>query len=106
MKIYFVRHGHPNYELDCLTPLGHRQAEAAAEENSLAVGEIRLEKDGRRVFLRGTEINLTAKEFDLLELLMTKSKPLSRFSLFVLILIVLWLDMILPLVKILCRVFH
>ena len=30
MKIYFVRHGHPNYKDDCLTPLGHRQAEAAA----------------------------------------------------------------------------
>ena len=26
-----VRHGHPNYELDCLTPLGHQQAEAVAE---------------------------------------------------------------------------
>ena len=31
MKIYFVRHGHPNYKNDCLTELGHRQAEAAAE---------------------------------------------------------------------------
>ncbi len=30
MKIYFVRHGHPNYKDDCLTPLGHLQAEAAA----------------------------------------------------------------------------
>lgn len=31
MKIYFVRHGHPNYKDDCLTPLGHLQAESAAE---------------------------------------------------------------------------
>ena len=31
MKIVFVRHGHPNYRLDRLTVLGHRQAEAAAE---------------------------------------------------------------------------
>lgn len=31
MKIYFVRHGHPNYKNDCLTSLGHLQAEAAAE---------------------------------------------------------------------------
>jgi probable phosphoglycerate mutase len=31
MRLILVRHGHPNYELDCLTPLGHRQAEAAAE---------------------------------------------------------------------------
>ena len=31
MRIIFVRHGHPNYEKDCLTELGHRQAEAAAQ---------------------------------------------------------------------------
>ena len=30
MRIIFVRHGHPNYEKDCLTDLGHRHAEAAA----------------------------------------------------------------------------
>lgn len=59
-----------------------KQAEAAAEENSLTVGEIRVERDGRRVFLHGTEINLTAKEFDLLELLMTNpNKVYSRENL-------------------------
>ena len=31
MKIYFVRHGHPDYKKDCLTELGHKQAAAAAE---------------------------------------------------------------------------
>lgn len=31
MRVIFVRHGHPNYEIDCLTELGHLQAEAAAE---------------------------------------------------------------------------
>lgn len=31
MKIYFVRHGKPNYEKDCLTDLGHMQADAAAK---------------------------------------------------------------------------
>lgn len=31
MRIIFVRHGHPDYEKDCLTELGHLQAEAAAE---------------------------------------------------------------------------
>ena len=31
MKIYFVRHGHPNYKNDCLTELGKLQAAAAAE---------------------------------------------------------------------------
>lgn len=31
MRIIFVRHGHPNYDLDCLTPLGHLHGEAVAE---------------------------------------------------------------------------
>lgn len=31
MKIYFVRHGHPDYKNDSLTELGKKQAEAAAE---------------------------------------------------------------------------
>ena len=31
MKIYFVRHGHPDYVKDCLTDLGHKQGEAVAE---------------------------------------------------------------------------
>jgi len=42
MRIIFVRHGHPNYEKDCLTPLGHQHAKAAAE---------RLKDEGiRRIF--------------------------------------------------------
>ncbi len=32
MKIIFVRHGHPDYKLDCLTELGHLQAEAVAKK--------------------------------------------------------------------------
>jgi len=31
MRIIFVRHGHPNYDLDCLTPLGHKHGAAVAE---------------------------------------------------------------------------
>ncbi|MBQ3141488.1 MAG: histidine phosphatase family protein [Clostridia bacterium] len=31
MRIIFVRHGHPDYRKDCLTELGHLQAEAAAQ---------------------------------------------------------------------------
>jgi len=31
MRIIFVRHGEPDYERDCLTPLGKTQARAAAE---------------------------------------------------------------------------
>ena len=34
MRIVLVRHGEPNYEKDCLTELGIRQAEAAAERLS------------------------------------------------------------------------
>ena len=30
MKLILVRHGHPDYTNDCLTPLGHEQAEKAA----------------------------------------------------------------------------
>jgi DNA-binding response OmpR family regulator len=33
-------------------------------------GDVRLDCDGRRVTIKGREINLTAKEFELLELLM------------------------------------
>ncbi|MBE5793994.1 MAG: histidine phosphatase family protein [Clostridiales bacterium] len=31
MRIILVRHGHPDYANDCLTPLGHLQAAAAAQ---------------------------------------------------------------------------
>lgn len=31
MRIYFIRHGHPNYKLDCLTEIGHLQAAACAK---------------------------------------------------------------------------
>lgn len=59
-----------------------KQTEAAAAENMLSAGDIRVEKDGRRVFLCEQEINLTAKEFDLLELLMTNpNKVYSRENL-------------------------
>ena len=39
MRILFIRHGEPDYENDCLTPIGVRQAEAAAQ---------RLEREGIR----------------------------------------------------------
>ncbi len=59
-----------------------KQAESTKEEKRLSVGDICVEQDGRRVFLKDREINLTAKEFDLLELLMTNpNKVYSRESL-------------------------
>lgn len=36
---------------------------------TLALGDLKLDCEGRRVFIAGREINLTAKEFDVLELL-------------------------------------
>lgn len=40
------------------------------KEQTMVSGELKLDLEGRRVFIAGKEINLTAKEFDLLELLM------------------------------------
>jgi len=39
-------------------------------KNALKVRDLELAYDSRRVFVNGREVNLTAKEFDLLELLM------------------------------------
>lgn len=40
------------------------------DESILVFGNMRIDTEGRRVFIDGREVNLTAKEFDLLELLM------------------------------------
>lgn len=48
MRLILVRHGHPNYENDCLTELGHLQAEAAAERLcSEGIEEIYASASGR-----------------------------------------------------------
>ena len=52
------------------------------EASQISVRELTLDRDSRRVFLSGREINLTAKEFDLLELLIcNQNKVYSRESL-------------------------
>ena len=43
--------------------------ERRAEYNLVTSGDLKLDRDSRRVFIGEKEINLTAKEFDLLELL-------------------------------------
>lgn len=44
--------------------------EAAAPNSSVVVaGDMKIDCDGRRVYILGKEINLTAKEFDIIELL-------------------------------------
>lgn len=51
-------------------------------ENEAVFGELKVDLDGRRVFVHGKEVNLTAKEFDLLELLMNNpGKVYSRDNL-------------------------
>ena len=54
------------------------------EENSKVIesGDLKLDCESRRLFVQGREINLTAKEFDLLELLvMNPNKVYSRENL-------------------------
>ena len=53
------------------------------QENTMIVrGDLKLDREGRRVFIQEKEINLTAKEFDLLELLVTNpNKVYSREAL-------------------------
>lgn len=51
----------------------------ASEKKELSFGELRINVDSRRGYINDREVNLTAKEFDLLELLMTHpNKVYSR----------------------------
>lgn len=57
----------------------HAKEEA---ERVIEKGDLKLELDGRRLFISDKEVNLTAKEFDLLELLITNpNKVYSRENL-------------------------
>ena len=57
----------------------HEEKEKA---KSIQVGDLRMDCEGRRVFIAGKEINLTAKEFDVLELLVfNPNKVYSRENL-------------------------
>ena len=57
----------------------HEEKEKA---KSIEVGDLRLDCESRRVFIAGREINLTAKEFDVLELLVfNPNKVYSRENL-------------------------
>lgn len=53
--------------------------DAHTDNKMIVSGDMQLDTEGRRVFIAGREINLTAKEFDLLELLVTHpNKVYSR----------------------------
>lgn len=56
-----------------------RNTEPVKPANIMEINGMRVEIDSRRVFVQGAELNLTAKEFDLLELLMAHpNKVYSR----------------------------
>ena len=58
-----------------ITPVKSAQEEEKVIEN----GDLKLDYESRQLFVKGKEINLTAKEFDLLELLVTHpNKVYSR----------------------------
>ena len=59
-----------------------QDTETVSESIGGGQAELKIDTDGRQVFIRGEEVNLTAKEFDLLELLMTHAgKVYSRTKL-------------------------
>ncbi|MBQ4562984.1 MAG: response regulator transcription factor [Lachnospiraceae bacterium] len=60
-----------------------KAAKNVKQENTMIVrGDLKLDREGRRVLIQEKEINLTAKEFDLLELLVTNpNKVYSREAL-------------------------
>lgn len=60
----------------------HQEGDSREKAKTIEVGELRLDCEGRRVFISGKEINLTAKEFDVLELLIfNPNKVYSRENL-------------------------
>lgn len=55
---------------------------SAQEDKMITAGDLKLDREGRRVFIGEKEINLTAKEFDLLELFVCNpNKVYSRENL-------------------------
>jgi DNA-binding response OmpR family regulator len=59
-----------------------KKAEQVADKKIVQIGDLKLDCEGRRVYIAGKEINLTAKEFDVLELLVfNPNKVYSRENL-------------------------
>ncbi|HBA70327.1 MAG TPA: DNA-binding response regulator [Lachnospiraceae bacterium] len=60
----------------------NRKEKTGTEGNILEGKDMRLDREGRRVYISGKEVNLTAKEFEVLELLMLNpNKVYSRENL-------------------------
>lgn len=61
---------------------GKAKESAGRKAQVVEAGDLRLDCDGRRLYIHGREINLTAKEFDVLELLvLNPNRVYSRESL-------------------------
>lgn len=59
-----------------------RESKEPADERVIQQGDMKLDCEGRRVYIAGREINLTAKEFEVLELMIkTPNKVYSREAL-------------------------
>ena len=59
----------------------NRTETTAPEAKVIEAGELKLDCENRRVYVKGSEVNLTAKEFEVLELLVTNpNKVYSRES--------------------------
>lgn len=70
MKLIFVRHGDPNYELNCLTEVGHRQAELVAPRvAAYAPKAIFSSKFGRAVETAQPAARLLGQEIQILDFL-------------------------------------
>ena len=60
----------------------NRSIKQEETDRIIIAGDLKLDRDGRRLYISGKEINLTAKEFDLLELLvMNPDKVYGRENL-------------------------
>lgn len=60
----------------------NKKAKEEESDKTISFGNLKVDCDGRRVYISNKEVNLTAKEFDLLELLMmNKNKVYSRENL-------------------------
>ncbi|MGN1196451.1 MAG: response regulator transcription factor [Acetatifactor sp.] len=60
----------------------HTQGETQVTSRVVEIGDMKLDCEGRRVYIKGKEIGLTAKEFEVLELLMRNpDRVYSRESL-------------------------
>ncbi len=58
---------------------GRKKDQKEAPSNVIEKNDMKIDRESRRVFIEGREVNLTAKEFDLLELLaMNQNKVYSR----------------------------